>query len=63
MPNPFIKTGYKMKVWIYKIILRDFGKVSYAKGLYNIISLYEKYVPKSARKNLKGGKRINKKWI
>jgi len=45
-----VRLGYKMKKWISSIISRDFGKdVSYAKGLYNILCLYEKYVPTKAK--------------
>lgn len=66
MGNPFINVGERMKTYIWKIVFKDFGKVSYAKGLYNIISLYNKYVPKSAKKGLRNQQtktRMNyKKW-
>lgn len=58
MTNPLIRIGGKMKEWLYRIILRDFGNVSYAKGLYNILYLYEKYVPDSAKRGLNGKKRL-----
>lgn len=66
MANPFIRLGVRMKTWLLRIIIRDFGEeVSYPKGLYNILTLYEKYVPKSARRNMNGGKRVpyKRKWI
>ena len=52
--SDLIRLGYKMKKWVYKIISRDFGEgTSYAKGLYNILCLYEKYVPDSAKAKYK----------
>lgn len=64
MANPFIRVGERMKGWIRKIIVRDFGDVSDAKGLYNIIMLYNQYVPASAKRKVKGGgKRVPyKRW-
>lgn len=63
MANPFIRLGEKMKAWLRKIILRDFGNISDAKGLYNILYLYEKFVPDSAKAKINGGRRLPyKKW-
>lgn len=63
MANPFVRLGEKMKTWLMSIIVRDFGNVSYAKGLYNILYLYEKHVPASAKEKLNGGRRLPyKKW-
>jgi len=41
-----------------------FGEeTSDAKGLYNILLLYEQYVPRRVRKAMNGGKRLPyKKW-
>lgn len=58
MANPFVRLGEKMKLWLRQIISRDFGNVSDAKGLYNILYLYEKYVPASAKQKLNGGRRL-----
>lgn len=66
MENPLINIGWKMKRWLNTIIKRDFGKVSYAKGLYNILYLYNRYVPKEAKLKMRGtGVRVpyKKKWI
>jgi hypothetical protein len=67
MANPMINIGWRMKSWISEIINKDFGNVSFAKGLYNIISLYIRYVPKSAIREIKekGGIRrpYKKEWI
>lgn len=63
MSSPLIRLGVKMKTWLGRIIKRDFGEVSYAKGLYNILYLYEKYVPEIEKKKLNGGRRLPyKKW-
>lgn len=63
MANPFVRVGEKMKMWIRRIIQRDFGNVSDAKGLYSILYLYEKYVPDSAKRKINGGRRLPyKKW-
>lgn len=53
MVSPHIRIGEKMKIWLNKVIKRDFGNVSFAKGLYNIIVLYRHYVPKEAIKNMR----------
>lgn len=61
--NPFIRVGSAMKRYIAKIIYRDFGDVSYAKGLYNILKLYEKYVPQWERSRVVGKKRrLRRRW-
>lgn len=61
--NPLIRAGWRLKAWMRGIINRDFGNVSDAKGLYNILYLYEKYVPDSAKMKINGGKRLPyKKW-
>ena len=45
--SELIKLGYKMKNWVRSVIDRDFGEnVSFARGLYYIIKLYLKYVPR-----------------
>lgn len=53
MGSPFLRVGYKMKGWIKEIIKKDFGDVSEAKGLYNIMKLYIKYVPYEAKDEIK----------
>ena len=64
MVSPHIRLGQKMKTWFTKIILKDFGDISYAKGLFNVLTLYNQYVPQKAKKKLNGGKRLTKrKWI
>lgn len=62
--NPFVRLGERMKMWLRRVVTRDFGNVSDAKGLYNILVLYEKYVPAEAKRKLKGGgKRLPyKRW-
>ena len=57
-----IKVGDKMRRWIGKIILRDLGKMSYAKGLYHIISLYLRYVPKWEKDKVKKTKKRRLRW-
>lgn len=59
-----VRLGNKMKEWLARIILRDFGNVSYGKGLYNILYLYEKYVPESVKIKLRGSKRLayKRRW-
>lgn len=64
MVNPLIRIGGRMKKWFREIVNEDFGDVSDAKGLYNILCLYEKYVPEGAKIKYKNGKRLlRKRWI
>lgn len=59
--NPYINLGWKMKRWLRRVIDDDFGEqVSFAKGLYNIITLYLQYVPRRAIEDMKknGGFRV-----
>lgn len=57
-----IKLGYKMVKWLRQIIDRDFGDVSFAKGLYNILTLYNKHVTDSAKAKLQSKKK-RLRWI
>lgn len=58
--NPFIRLGEKMKYFFRTLIYKDFGNVSDAKGLYNIITLYKRYVPEQAKRKINGGRRLKR---
>lgn len=61
-----INIGNRMKIWLYGIIRKHYGEVSFAKGLYNIVILYLRYVPKEAIRKMRmsGGRRkpYKRKW-
>lgn len=49
-----------MKYFFRTLIYKDFGNVSDAKGLYNIITLYKRYVPEQAKRKINGGRRLKR---